>query len=61
MIFWPTQSIQRSYISEIDQFLEAYDKKPEATSLSRKAEEAKYREITRLMDPRNAKDSNDGR
>jgi hypothetical protein len=50
MIFGRKKLLQRSYVSDIDQFLKAFDKKPEASSVSRRAEEAKYREIARLRD-----------
>lgn len=44
------EPINRHYVSELDRFLEAFDKKPEATSASRLAEEKKYQRIFQLRD-----------
>jgi hypothetical protein len=50
MWFWRKKSLLKNYISELDQFLQAFDKRPEATSASRKAEETKYQRINQLRD-----------
>lgn len=42
--------IQKNYISEIDQFLIEFDKRKEASSISRRAEEAQYAKIFYLRD-----------
>ncbi len=43
-------SIDRNYVSEMDNFLKELDKKPESHSDSRAAEEAKYKRINELRD-----------
>jgi hypothetical protein len=48
MSFW--QPIKRQYVSEIDQFLLNFDKKPEASSHSRRKEEAEYKQLFKLRD-----------
>lgn len=53
MAIWNKQPLQRNYVSEIDRFLQEFDKRPEASSISRKAEEAKYARIFRLRDKAN--------
>lgn len=51
MAFWNKKPpLLKGYVSEIDQFLMAFDKKPEAQSASRRAEEAKHQRIARLRD-----------
>lgn len=47
--FWQ-ESLQREYVSELDQFLSSFDKKPEASSVSRRSEEASYAKLNRLRD-----------
>jgi len=42
--------IDRNYVSELDCFLAEFDKKPEASSASRRAEEKKYARISLLRD-----------
>lgn len=42
--------LERNYISELDRFLMEFDKKEEASSISRRAEEAQYAEIFYLRD-----------
>lgn len=55
MWFWrKKQPLLRNYVSETDQFLKSFDARPEATSASRKAEEAKYARIDELRDNSNA-------
>jgi hypothetical protein len=49
-MFGQKKPLLRSYVSEIDRFLQAFDQKPEASSVSRRAEEAKYERIHRLRD-----------
>ncbi len=44
------EPINRHYVSELDRFLEAFDKKPEASSASRRAEEKKYARVFQLRD-----------
>lgn len=44
------EPINRHYVSELDLFLQTFDKKPEATSDSRRAEERKYERIFLLRD-----------
>lgn len=41
---------KKGYISDLGKFLAEYDKKPEATSLSRKLEEKKYKKVFDLRD-----------
>ena len=43
-------SIDRNYQSEMDLFLQEFDKRPEATSVNRKAEEEKYQKLNQLRD-----------
>lgn len=50
------QPIERNYVSELDRFLLEFDKKAEASSDSRKAEEATYRRIDLLRDNETAVD-----
>lgn len=54
MTFWQKKPLLKNYVSEIDEFLQAFDEKAEATSVSRKAEERKYRKINTLRDNPNA-------
>jgi len=54
MPFWRKQPLLKAYVSEIDQFLQAFDQKPEASSASRKAEEANYEKIGQLRDQADA-------
>jgi hypothetical protein len=56
MAFWQKKPLLRRYVSETDQFLQAFDQKPEASSKSRRAEEAKYERINRLRDNPNSGD-----
>lgn len=44
------EPINRHYVSALDTFLQAFDKKPEASSASRRAEEKKYARIFSLRD-----------
>lgn len=55
--FARSQPIYRNYVSEIDRFLQEFDKRPEASSASRRAEEAKYKRIYALRDNPEAKGS----
>lgn len=48
------EPINRYYVSSLDRFLEAFDKKPEAYSTSRRAEEAEYAWIDERRDNPNA-------
>ena len=50
MSFWRKQPMLKGYVSEIDQFLQAFDQKPESSSVSRRAEEVKYAMIHTLRD-----------
>lgn len=50
MWFFGKKPLFKNYVSEIDEFLQAFDEKAEATSKSRKAEEAKYQRISQLRD-----------
>lgn len=50
MTFWRKKPLFKNYISEIDEFLHAFDEKTEASSGSRKAEESKYQRINQLRD-----------
>lgn len=53
MGFWrreKKQPIERNYVSDLDRFLLEFDKRPEASSLSRKMEEATYKRIDELRD-----------
>jgi hypothetical protein len=45
----------KKYTSEIDLFLQAFDEKPEASSVSRRAEEVKYARIHALRDKESEK------
>jgi hypothetical protein len=49
-MFGRKKPLLKAYVSEIDHFLQAFDQKPEASSASRRAEEAKYERIHRLRD-----------
>lgn len=44
------KTLNRNYVSDLDLFLAAFDKKPEASSASRRAEEKKYARIFQLRD-----------
>lgn len=44
------KGLQRTYVSELSEFLEEFEKLPGATSVSRRAEEEKYRRIHKLRD-----------
>jgi len=55
MSFWRRQPMLRGYVSEVDRFLHAFDQRPEATSVSRQAEELKYERISHLRDNAQAK------
>ncbi len=57
MTFWRKQPILKGYVSEIDRFLQEFEQKPEASSASRRFEEAKYARIGRLRDDVGAKES----
>ena len=48
------EPINRHYVSELDRFLEAFDKRPGATSASRRAEEKKYAKVFLLRDKADA-------
>ena len=50
MIFWRKKPLFKNYVSEIDEFLRAFDEKAEARSASQKAEESKYQRINQLRD-----------
>ncbi len=50
MTFLRKKPLFKNYVSEIDEFLQAFDEKAEASSASRKAEEAKYQRINKLRD-----------
>lgn len=50
MTFWRKKPLLKDYVSKIDEFLQAFDEKAEATSLSRKAEERKYQRLNDLRD-----------
>ena len=50
MIFSRKKTLLKNYVSEIDQFLQAFDQKAEASSPARKAEERKYQRINQLRD-----------
>ncbi len=50
------QSIYRNYVSDLDRFLLEFDKKVEASSESRRAEETAYRRIDLLRDNETADD-----
>lgn len=54
MAFWQKKPLLKNYVSELDEFLQAFDEKAEATSTSRKAEETKYLQINKLRDNPNA-------
>lgn len=43
--FWRRDPIIKDHVSDLDRFLQAYDKKPEASSASRRAEENKHKAI----------------
>lgn len=55
MTFWRKKPLQKNFVSEIDEFLEAFDEKAETSSVSRKAEETKYQRINKLRDNPHAK------
>ena len=40
----------KGYVSELDQFFQNFDQRSDASSPSRRAEEAKYKRIHRLRD-----------
>ena len=50
MAFWRKKPLFKNYVSEIDNFLQAFDEKAEASSASRKAEESKYQRVNQLRD-----------
>lgn len=50
MEFWRKQPMLKGYVSEVDRFLQEFDQKPEASSVSRRLEEAKYQKICKLRD-----------
>jgi hypothetical protein len=50
MAFWRKKPLLKNYVSEIDEFLQAFDEKSEANSASRKAEESKYQRLNQLRD-----------
>ncbi len=50
MSFWRKQPILKGYVSEVDRFLQEFDLKPEASSDSRRAEEAKSQWIGKRRD-----------
>ena len=50
MAFWRKKPLLKNYVSEIDEFLQAFDEKAEANSASRKAEESKYQRLNQLRD-----------
>lgn len=50
MAFWHKKALFKNYVSEIDEFLQAFDEKAEASSAARKAEERKYNRINQLRD-----------
>lgn len=52
MRVWRRGSVNRSYVSGLDRFLFEFDKKPEASSASRRAVEVEYARIDRLRDHR---------
>lgn len=52
--FCNRKPIDRYYVSSLDRFLIEFDKKPEAYSASRRAEEAEYARIDLLRDDPNA-------
>lgn len=58
MWFWRKQPLLKGYISELDRFLQDFDRKPEASSASRRAEEIAYERINELRD--RAQAANDG-
>ncbi len=49
-MFWRKQPMLKGYVSEIDRFLIEFDEKPEASSISRRQEEAKYALLNSLRD-----------
>ena len=57
MSFWRKQSKLKNYVSELDQFLQEFDLKPEASSLSRQAEEHKAEWVSKRRDNPNAEKS----
>ena len=57
MTFWRRQPILKGYVSEIDRFLQEFDKNPQASSASRRFEEAKAQRISRLRDEAGAKEN----
>ena len=50
MAFWQKKPLLKNYVSKADQFLQAFDRKPQSTSKTRRTEEAKYKEIHHLRD-----------
>lgn len=50
MTIWRKKPLLKNYVSEIDEFLKAFDEKAEASSASRIAEEFKYKRLNRLRD-----------
>lgn len=53
---WGIKLLLKNYVSEIDLFLQAFDKKPEAHSESRAQEEAQYKRIAEARDHAETKD-----
>lgn len=50
MLFRRPEPLLRHYVSEMDSFLEAFDRTPEASSESRRQEEKKYQAIAEARD-----------
>ena len=57
MSFWRKQPVLKGYVSEIDRFLQEFDQNPDASSASRRFEEAKAQRISRLRDGVEVKES----
>jgi hypothetical protein len=60
MIFWGKRSVLpvlKGYVSEFDQFLQAFDQNTPAMSESRRFEEAKAQRISKLRDDASAKEN----
>lgn len=57
MWFWRRQPLLRNFVSDLDQFLLRFDKKPEASNVWRLAEEKEYQKIAWLRDNPNPKDN----
>lgn len=52
MLFRRQEPILRHYVSDTDHFLYAFELKSEASSVARREEEKKYREIGKARDTR---------